>query len=130
MNEAFSIGKALEFNGIEYVPLNIIDLKYEMEEQNSLIIRMNQETKGVGTRLAGRQLRTKTFNLIESKPGYPIYVDWTGIPAISSSFADEFMGKLYIELGRENFRGIIKNTNMELFVQQLLDKAISQRLSQ
>lgn len=131
MNKKFSIVEALNFGGpLPYTPLNIIDLDYEMSEKDCLLINMKDETTGFGTRSAGRQLKMKTLNFIHSKPNYPIYVDWTGIPVISSSFADEFMGKLFIELGPLNFCAIIKNRNMEFLVQQLLDKAKSQRLTQ
>ncbi len=126
----FSIGKALQFNGIEYIPLNIVDTEYELPDEDALLIHINKETTGVGTRKSGRQLRAKMLNLLGSKPGYPIYIDWEGIPVISSSFADEFIGKLYLEIGKEKFNSTVKNKNMEILIQQLLDKAISQRLSQ
>ncbi len=131
MNKSFSIIKALDFGGpIPYTPVNIIDLNYEMEDQDCLLIIMKNETTGFGTRSAGRQLKIKTINLITSKPNYPIFVDWSGIPVISSSFADEYMGKLFLELGPLNFSALIRNNNMELLVRQLLDKAIFQRLTQ
>lgn len=130
LTDKFSIGKALEFNGIEYVPTNIIELEYEMEDADAFLINMRKETTGVGTRKAGKQLRINTLNLISSKPNYPIIVDWSGIPVISSSFADEFIGKLFVLLGQEKFNITIKNRNMESLIKQLLDKAISQRLAQ
>jgi hypothetical protein len=130
MNDNFSIGEALKFDGIEYIPLNIIDLKYESESDDALMIIMSKETTGVGTRKAGAQLRTKIINLMDSKPGFPVYVDWEGIPVISSSFADEFMGKLYVEIGKEKFNTIVQNQNMETLIRQLLEKAISQRVAQ
>lgn len=126
----FSIGKALQFDGIEFIPLNIIDLEYELPDEDALLIKISKETTGVGTRKSGRQLRSKILNMMGSRPGYPVYVDWEGIPVISSSFADEFIGKLYLELGKAKFNSIVKNKNMEILIQQLLDKAISQRLSQ
>lgn len=129
-NKKFSIGDALEFNGQKYTPLNTIDLNYEMNDQDCLYIAMKNETTGFGTRPAGKQMRTKTANFIESKPNYPIYVDWSGVPVISSSFADEYMGKLFLELGPINFSSKIRNKNMEPLVHGLLDKAISQRLTQ
>jgi hypothetical protein len=131
MNKDFVIGEALNFGGGRpYVPLNIIDLQYEMKDEDCLLISMKAETTGFGTRHAGRQMRTKTLNMVNSRPGYPIYVDWDGIPVISSSFADEYMGKLFVELGPINFSGRIRNKNMEQLVKQLLDKAILQRLTQ
>lgn len=130
MNKNFSIGKALQFEGQEYIPLNIIDLAYEAETEDALVIKMTKETTGVGTRKAGKQLRIKTLNLIGAKPNFPVYVNWEGVPVISSSFADEFMGKLCVELGRDKFNAAIKNQNIEPLVQQLLEKAISQRVAQ
>jgi len=52
------------------------------------------------------------------------------LQVISSSFADEYMGKLFLELGPLHFSASIRNKNMELLVKQLLDKAIMQRLAQ
>jgi anti-sigma regulatory factor (Ser/Thr protein kinase) len=131
MSKKFSIADALNFGGpFPYTAFNIIDQDYEMKDQNSLLMTMRDETTGLGTRNAGRQLKTKILNLIESKPGFPIFVDWAGVPVISSSFADEFMGKLFLELGPLNFGKLIRNLDMESIVRQLLDKAILQRLAQ
>jgi len=131
MTNKFSIGKALDFGGpVPYAPVDIIDLDYEMEDSNCLLLEMKNETSGFGTRNAGKQLRTKTINLIRSKPNYPIIIDWEGIPVISSSFADEFMGKLFVELSPLAFGALIRNKNMEELVRGLLDKAILQRLKQ
>ena len=131
MSKEFSISKALDFGGLHpYVAVNIIDLQYEMEDADCLLLKMKSETTGYGSRNSGRQLRTKTLNLITSKPEYPIIIDWTGVPVISSSFADEFMGKLFLEIGGITFSSKIRNQGMEELIKNLLDKAISQRLTQ
>ncbi|MBS1662553.1 MAG: DUF4325 domain-containing protein [Bacteroidetes bacterium] len=131
MNKSFQIGEALNFKGTgPYVPLSIVDLKYEMPDSDCLSIKMKEETTGFGTRHAGRQMRFKLLNLINSKPNHPVYVDWEGVPVISSSFADELMGKLFLELGPLRFGALIRQRNMEPLVYQLLDKAIMQRLHQ
>lgn len=126
----FSIGKALQFGGEEYIPLNIIDTKYEDSETDVLKINVASESIGVGTRSSGKNLRTLVTNLLESKPAYQIIVDWENIPVISSSFADEFLGKIFIKLGSEKFNSRIKNINMSQLVQQLIEKGISQRIDQ
>ena len=131
MNNKFSIEKALDFGGpFKYVAVNTIDLDYEMPDQNCLLVKMNSETTGLGTRHAGKQMRNKIINFVNSKPTHPIIIDWSGIPVISSSFADEYMGKLFLELGPLGFSSHIRNKNMEDLVHNLLDKAISQRLTQ
>ncbi len=113
-----------------YQPGNIIDYHYEMEDQDCLILLMKNETTGFGTRRSGKQLNTKVNNLLEAKTGYPLVIDWEGVPVISSSFADEMIGKLFIRLGAISFSSLIRNINMEPLIRNLLDKAISQRLTQ
>jgi anti-sigma regulatory factor (Ser/Thr protein kinase) len=131
LNKSFSISKALDFGGpFPYTPYNVIDAYYEKEDSDCLGLSMKNETTGLGTRKSGKQLHTKTLNLIESKNGYPVIIDWEGVPVVASSFADEFMGKLFIEMGPLSFSSLIRNINMEPLVKQLLDKAISQRLNQ
>lgn len=131
LSSNFSITEALDFGySHPYVAVNIIDMQYEMEDSDCLLLTMKQETTGYGSRHSGKQMRTKVLNFINSKPEYPIVIDWTGIPVISSSFADEFMGKLFIEVGAMSFSAKIRNKGMEELIKNLLDKAISQRLVQ
>jgi anti-sigma regulatory factor (Ser/Thr protein kinase) len=127
----FSISKALNFGmDANYEPGNVIDYHYEMENEDCLILHMKKETTGFGTRRSGKQINTKINNLITAKPDFPMVVDWEGIPVISSSFADEMIGKLFIKLGAISFSSLIRNVNMEPLIRNLLDKAIAQRLTQ
>jgi hypothetical protein len=127
----FSISEALDFNGRkDYMPLDIIDNRYEMEESDCLLLIMKDETTGFGSRRSGLQIRTKVKNLFSAKPNYPIIINWEGVPVISSSFADEFIGKLFLEMGATTFMSSVKNKSMENLVSGLLDKAIFQRLTQ
>ena len=130
-NDDFSVSKALVFlNGIEHTPVDIIEIKYEADEKKCLKLTMKEETTGFGTRFSGIQIRTKVKNLINAKPEYPLIIDWEGIPVISSSFADELIGKLFLSLGAMKFSMKIKNINMEPLIAGLLDKAVAQRLVQ
>ena len=127
----FSVSKALVFlNGIEYTPVDMIEIRYEMEDRDCLILKMKEETTGFGTRHSGVQIRTKIVNLMNAEPAYPLIIDWEGIPVISSSFADEVMGKLFLRLGAMTFSSKIRNMNMESLIKGLLDKAVAQRLTQ
>lgn len=127
----FSISKALNFGMNEnYEPGNVIDYHYEMEDDDCLKLTMKDETTGFGSRRSGKQINTKIHNLIKAKPNYPLVIDWEGVPVISSSFADEMIGKLFLKLGAISFSSIIRNVNMEPLIRNLLDKAISQRLTQ
>jgi anti-sigma regulatory factor (Ser/Thr protein kinase) len=131
VDENFSISEALDFDGkVKYIPLNIVDYRYEMDEKDCLLLKMAEETTGFGSRRSGYQIRTKVKNLLNSKFGYPIIIDWSGVPVISSSFADEIIGKLFLEMGAMSFSSLVKNISMEDLVRGLLDKAVAQRLTQ
>lgn len=130
LNNDFSISEALSFNGTSYTPVDIIELQYEMEDKDCLILKMKNETTGFGTRRSGVQIRTKIMNLIAAEPTYPLVIDWEGVPVISSSFADEVVGKLFVKLGAMAFSAKIRNLCMDQLIQNLLDKAVAQRLTQ
>ncbi|MCO6467241.1 MAG: DUF4325 domain-containing protein [Bacteroidales bacterium] len=131
ITDNFNVSDALDFGtGIKYIPVDIVEMQYEMEDKDCLILKMKDETTGFGTRKSGAQIRTKLKNLLAAEPTYPLVADWEGVPVISSSFADEVMGKLFVELGALTFTSRIRNIGMEQLVHGLLDKAIGQRLTQ
>ena len=126
----FSLGEALGFGDTaEHHPIDYIEPNYE-NDSNVMKLVASEESTGFGNRGAGRQLRTKSLNLLSANPGLPLEIDWSGIPLISSSFADEFIGKLFLELGAMSFAARIRNIGMESLIRNLLDKAVLQRLVQ
>jgi len=129
-NIDFSLGEALGFNeSIEHNPIDYIEINYE-NDSNVMKLIASEESTGFGNRGAGRQLRIKSLNLLNANPTLPLEINWTGIPLISSSFADEFIGKLFLELGAMSFAARIRNIGMESLIRSLLDKAVLQRLVQ
>jgi len=126
----FTVSEALGFEGYsDSTPIDIIETNYE-NEAGSMILKMFDESTGFGNRSAGRQLRQKVQNLLRANPEIPLIINWEGVPLISSSFADEFMGKLFLEMGPLSFGARIRNASMEELIRSLLDKAIAQRLTQ
>ena len=129
-SESFSLQSALEFDGVFGAKTNIIEMNYLSNDCNSFKFIMKDESTGFGNRPVGRMIKRKVSNILQSEEGIPIVVDWEGVPIISSSFADEFMGKLFLELGPMVFSARVRNIGMEPLIHGLLDKAISQRLTQ
>lgn len=127
MSHDFSMVEALSFGVIPYQPYSIVDIKYEKQDEDALYLKMSDQIEGAGTRAAGKQLRTKVINLLTAKPDYPLYIDWEEINVVASSFADEFLGKLFVELGKEKFEALIKNSNMDTLVGHIINKAITER---
>lgn len=131
LNKSFSISEALDFNNKgDYTPVDFIEIHYEMEDKDCLFLKMKDETTGFGSRRSGVQIRTKLNNLLDSRPNFPLILDWTGVPVISSSFADELIGKQFLKMGAISFSSRIRNIGMEPLIINLLDKAVSQRLTQ
>lgn len=123
----FSVSKALTFGSVPYVPYTIIDAHYELPDEDALLIKMQEEAIGTGSRAAGREMHTKVLNILGAKPGYPLYIDWQNVSVIASSFADEFIGKLYVKQGKIKFEQTIRNIQMNALVAQLIEKAIAER---
>ena len=109
---------------------DLIEMAYETDDGDALVLRLGRESSGFGTRWAGRELRTKCRNLLDAAPEKPLLLDWEGIALVSSSFADELMGKLFVELTPLGFAARVRSKGMEPLVRGLVDKAILQRVAQ
>ena len=60
-------------------------------------------------------------------PGHRVVVDMSDVPLVSSSFADEVFGKLFVELGALRFMRSVDLLGLAGTVSWLIDKAILQR---
>ena len=90
-----------------------------------------EETTGYGTRIAGSRVRNKIINYLHrvDTPS-KINIDFRGISMISSSFADEFIGKLLAELGFLRFTKIINLNNVSPSIESILNRSVSQRMAE
>ena len=57
-----------------------------------------------------------------------IIIDFSDITLVSSSFADEVIGKLLVEIGMIEFMGRFELRNMSSMVRQIIERAIQQRM--
>jgi hypothetical protein len=73
-------------------------------------------------------MRIKLSNLLKNCPGQILFIDFENITVVSSSFADEVFGKLFVELGPMNFMQSIRFINISPTIQGLVDRAIKQRM--
>lgn len=112
-----------------YEPYSVIVDKHLDLETNSLTILMKDETFGFGNRHAGVQMYTKCTNLI-SNSDYSLTIDWTDVPLVASSYADEFIGKLYADIGPIDFTYKIRLVGMDRTTKHILNSVIAQRMSQ
>jgi hypothetical protein len=52
------------------------------------------------------------------------------VPVISSSFADEAVGNLFVEMGSLSFSSRVKNVGLEPLIRGLIEKAVLHRASE
>ncbi len=121
--------EALRFNGKSHIPVDFVQLHYEQHDRDEILFVMKDESPSFGSRIAGAPVRNKLLNLFRMCPGQRIAIDFSGVPLVSSSFADEVLGKLFAELGPLTFMQRFDLRNVDFTIKKLVDKAIAQRMS-
>ncbi|MFT0138603.1 STAS-like domain-containing protein [Alcanivoracaceae bacterium MT1] len=81
----------------------------------------------VGSRLHGNSVRTRILNYL-SAGANQVVIDLGGIPLVSSSFADEVLGKLALEMGELEFRRRVFLDGASPTNLSLVERAIQLRL--
>jgi hypothetical protein len=122
------LDQALNFSG-GHAGWDYIDAQY-LGEHGEIRLPLAQETDGFGSRTAGRSMRIKALNLLRAESAARLILDWEGVPSVSSSFADEFLGRLFVELGPTVFMQRIESVAIDPLVGKLIDRAILQRSAQ
>ena len=123
------LAEALKFGGRPHSPTDFVELHYEQDGGQPVLFVLKDEAPSFGSRTAGTPVRTKLANLARMCPGERIAVDFSSVPLVSSSFADEVFGKLFVELGPLAFMQRFELRHVDTTVQQLIDKAIAQRMA-
>ena len=102
--KALALEEALKFGGKSHDPVDFVQVTYEEDEEEGFVVfPLAREAQGFGSRTAGMPVRQKLKNLLRICGGKRIGIDFTNVPIISSSFADEVFGKLCVELGALGF---------------------------
>ncbi|CUU14662.1 conserved hypothetical protein CDS [Bradyrhizobium sp.] len=119
--------KALVFKGKPHEPGSDYIERVYQSAGDEVDFRVSQELSTFGSREAGRIAKTKIENLMD-KGRTAIVFDFSDIHLISSSFADEVFGRLFVELGAIKFGQLCRFKNVDTTVQTLIDRAIAQRM--
>lgn len=117
---------ALEFKGLKHdPPSDYVERKFE-NDQGELTFSLRREAqRDVGSRRGGIRIRRTIENLLLSQRS--IAIDFSDIGVISSSFADEVFGRLFVKMGPRAFMTKIDMRNVDPTVEGLIDRAIVQR---
>ena len=117
---------ALKFRGEIHHPVyDVVERRYE-DEAGDIVFSVKTEARGdIGSRHGGRRIRHVIENLLRDQPA--VSIDFDGVGVISSSFADEVFGRLFVSLGPRGFMRRIEIVNADSNVEGLIDRAILQR---
>ncbi len=121
--------EALQFNGKTHQTVDYVELRYEQHGTEDLLFKVSEESLSFGSRVAGAPVRKKLLNLARMCPNQRIVIDFENVSLVSSSFADEVVGKLFAELGPLSFMQRFQFQRIDPTVRQLVDRAIAQRMA-
>ena len=86
--------------------------------------------KEFGTSLGSRVLGKEVSNLIDFEKEEEIVLDFEDVKMVTSSFADEVIGKNCARLGLHNFFNKVQIINTSEQIKLILKKAIMDRLQE
>lgn len=124
------LAKALVFRGEPHEPaFDFIDMLAN-EGKEPIRVDLKEMFPSLGSREAGGMVHQYIRNFLSMDPSVAVNCNFEGINIISSSFADEVFGKLFVEFGPMSFMRRVNLSNAEPDILRLIDRAIMQRSSQ
>lgn len=108
-----------------------VDVERERASHGGLLVR--EECANTAGREAAIPLRRKVRALLDAgsaEPGEPVVLDFTGVRTPSSSFLDELLGRLAVDVGEPRFRAEVRLAGTSDLVEGLAGKVIRQRLAE
>lgn len=108
-----------------------INLRMESLEtpEGNHCIQVQTVSHGTGTRRSAEQVRTFVLNTF-AEGANRVLLDFADVGMVSSSFADELVGKLVVHFGFSCFCQRVELKNVNPTIQTLIDRAVAQRISQ
>lgn len=91
------------------------------------LISIRDHAHGTGTRRAAEQIRNMVCNLF-AEGASRVTLDFSGVAIVSSSFADEFLGKLVVKYGFVGFQNRVQLLGMNDAVQGIVHRSVAQRM--
>ena len=122
--------EALVFEGKRHIPLvDYVESEYETGKDGEMILKIKDHEPKLGSRIGGKDVHTILRNLlreVEKGTAQKVVVDFSDVSVISSSFADEVFGRLYVELG-PYYERWLEFLHMDSTIAHLIERAVLQR---
>lgn len=119
------VAKVLTFKNIDYKPVNLRIENLE-DERGNILFKIKEMGDGTGTRQAAQKLKNRIMNILIEEPKN-IILDFENVNVISSSYADELIAKLLVDLGLFQFNQLIRLRNLNDNMQIVLQRSVIQR---
>ena len=111
-----------------YVPIDLWAEQHK-NDKGEINIDVAAESNGTGTRKSAEKTRNVVINLL--KEHYTtVILDFENVSIMSSSFADELIGKLIALLGFSKFMQHIVISNLNDFNSAIVNRSVGQRMAQ
>lgn len=101
----------------------------EHEIDDSLYFSLQKDSVGTGTRIAAQKLKNVIFNSLK-EGNKKVILDFEGVNVVSSSFADELIGKIVAEQGFIYFTHYFEIRNISPFNMNVINRSVEQRMAQ
>jgi len=121
-----SLADFMTFNGKRFSFINYHVEELE-NERGEIVYRIAEQAEGTGTRDSAKRIKNEILNLYNQSRKI-IILDFAETSITSSSFADELIAKLVIEIGLFQFNAIFRLRNMNSQMQTVLQRSVIQRM--
>lgn len=126
LNYASPIDVAHALKG--YVPLDFWLDQHE-DDRGDILLDIAKEANGTGTRKSAEKLRNIVVNCFKAHYA-TVNLDFRNVTMMSSSFADELIGKLIALFGFSKFMEHIVISNLNEFNAAIVNRSVGQRMAQ
>lgn len=90
------------------------------------VLKLSENGSILGLRELAKELSSQVKTAVDNNTS--IILDFANVESVSSSFADELVAKVLIEVGIENFLKCVKIRNANDFIKTIINSSINDRL--
>lgn len=107
-----------------------VNLRIEQmeDDDDAIVIKMDKLIQGAGTRKSGIEARTYISNTL-TESNKQVKLDFSDVAIISSSFADECISKLYLQLKEKSQQALLVISNANPTIETILKNVTEQRIN-
>ena len=127
-SQDINISKALSSGEYQPVDLWLEDLENDNDD-NIITINVLKMSNGTGTRKSAEKLRNLTLNIVKNDKKI-VMLDFSDVNIVSSSFADELIGKIIKEIGFLAFNQAYRIINVKPSIAAIINRSVEQRMAQ